>query len=51
MPVFKGTSDPLLAEQWLNEIERTFWVLGDQIREADKVQFVAYTFKEEALHW
>ena len=50
-PVFKGTSDPLLAEQWLNEVERTFRVLGDRIREADKVQFASYTLKEEALNW
>ena len=49
-PVFTGTSDPLLAEQWLNEIERMFQVLGDRVREADKVQFASYTLKDEALN-
>ena len=50
-PTFRGTYDPALAEQWLSEVERTFRVLGTRISDADKAQYAAYTFKDEALHW
>lgn len=48
-PAFSGTTDPLEAEKWLTEIEKTFSVL--QCSDIDKVSHAAYMLQGDAHDW
>ncbi|KAJ8621617.1 hypothetical protein MRB53_030146 [Persea americana] len=48
-PSFSGTTDPIVAEAWLREIEKVFKVM--KCVEADKVRLATYKIKGSAEHW
>ncbi|KAJ8619853.1 hypothetical protein MRB53_028382 [Persea americana] len=48
-PSFSGTTDPIVAETWLREIEKVFKVM--KCVEADKVRLATYKIKGTAEHW
>ena len=48
-PVFKGERDPVLALQWLGEIEIAFDTC--KCVDEDRVMFVLSMLKAEAMHW
>ena len=48
-PSFSGTTDPIVAETWLREIEKVFKVM--KCVEADKVRLATYKIKGIAEHW
>lgn len=48
-PAFGGTTDPLEAEKWLTEIEKTFTVLP--CTEEEKVSRAAYMLQGSAHDW
>ena len=48
-PTFSGTTDPIEAEKWLTEIEKTFSVLD--CYEEDKVSRATYMLQGDAYDW
>ena len=48
-PEFKGTADPVEAQAWLKEIEKTFDLVG--VEENQKCKFSSYYLKGVANYW
>ena len=48
-PEFQGTADPVEARTWLNEMEKSFEIMGTG--DAQKTVFAAYLLKGEANYW
>lgn len=48
-PVFKGETDPLLAEEWIRSLEGIFDYI--RIPEDEKVSCATYMFQMDARHW
>ncbi|KAL8099833.1 hypothetical protein AgCh_032187 [Apium graveolens] len=48
-PEFLGSADPVEAQAWLKEIEKSFEILG--VEERHKTIFASYMLKEEANYW
>ena len=48
-PPFKGTIDPLEAENWINEMEKTFDTMEGT--EEEKVAFATYMLQGEEYKW
>ncbi|XP_038971076.1 uncharacterized protein LOC120104260 [Phoenix dactylifera] len=48
-PAFKGTTEPLEADNWLTEMEKAFTVLRCQADE--KILFASYMMQGEAFNW
>ena len=50
-PSFYGSTNPIEAEQWLDEMERIFNLLRGQTTTQDQVDLATYMLKGEAIHW
>jgi hypothetical protein len=50
-PTFSDSTDPIVAENWIKEMERIFRLLRKRITEEDKVDLATYMLKGESLHW
>ncbi|KAL8131237.1 hypothetical protein AgCh_007237 [Apium graveolens] len=48
-PKFKGSLEPIEANVWLKEIEKTFALV--KVKEEQKVEFASYYLKNEATYW
>ena len=48
-PEFKGTSDPVVAQAWLKEMEKAFDLVG--VEGDQKCKFASYYLKSEANYW
>ena len=48
-PEFKGTSDPVVAQAWLKEMEKAFDLVG--VEDDQKCKFASYYLKSEANYW
>ena len=48
-PEFKGTSDPVVAQAWLKEMEKAFDLVG--VEGEQKCKFASYYLKNEANYW
>ena len=48
-PVFEGTVDPAVEEEWINMIEKIFEFI--QIEDEDKVKCAVYMFRKDARIW
>ena len=48
-PVFKGTVDPTVAEEWISMIEKFFEFV--QIKDEEKVKCVMYMLRKDARIW
>ncbi|KAL8125433.1 hypothetical protein AgCh_012937 [Apium graveolens] len=48
-PEFKGSLDPIEANVWLKEIEKSFSLV--KVKEEQKVEFASYYLKNEATYW
>ena len=48
-PIFEGTVDPTVAEEWVSMIEKIFEVV--QIEDKDKVKCVVYMQRKDARIW
>ena len=48
-PEFKGTSDPVVAQAWLKEMEKAFDLVG--VEGEQKCKFASYYLKSEANYW
>ncbi|PON74929.1 hypothetical protein PanWU01x14_046460 [Parasponia andersonii] len=48
-PVFKGETDPLLAEEWIRSLEGIFDYI--RIPDEEKVSCATYMFQMDARHW
>ena len=48
-PAFKGETDPLLAEEWIQSLEGIFDYI--RIPEEEKVSCATYMFQMDARHW
>ncbi|XP_026436209.1 uncharacterized protein LOC113334086 [Papaver somniferum] len=46
---FKGSPDPLVAEDWIDKIEKTFTLLG--VNDEDKLDLVVFKLEGEATRW
>ncbi|XP_026419874.1 uncharacterized protein LOC113315839 [Papaver somniferum] len=46
---FEGSSDPLVAEDWIDKIEKIFTLLG--VNDEDKLDLVVYKLEGEATRW
>ena len=49
LPEFDGSSNPLVAENWIRELEKIF--LLTDISETQKVICASFMLKEGASHW
>ena len=48
-PVFEGTVDPAMAEEWISMIEKIFEFV--QIEDEEKVKCVVYMLRKDARIW
>ena len=48
-PVFEGTVDPIVAEEWVSTIEKIFEFV--QIEDREKVKCAAYILRKYARIW
>ena len=48
-PVFKGTVDPAVAEEWVSMIEKIFDFV--QIKDDEKVKCIVYMLRKDARIW
>ena len=48
-PVFEGTVDPAMAEEWINMIEKIFKFV--QIEDEDKVKCTVYMLRKDTRIW
>lgn len=48
-PEFKGTTDPIEAQTWVKEIEKTFVIAN--VEEGQKTSFTTYMMNGEANFW
>ncbi|KAL8105920.1 hypothetical protein AgCh_029652 [Apium graveolens] len=48
-PEFKGSLDPIEANVWLKEIEKSFALV--KVKEEQRVEFASYYLKNEATYW
>ena len=48
-PSFEGSKDPLVAEEWIRELEKIFSLL--ECSDSHKVSCATYMLKEGASHW
>ena len=48
-PVFKGTIEPLEADNWIMEMEKAFAV--QECLDEEKIQYAAYLLQGEAYNW
>ena len=48
-PVFEGTIDPAVAEEWISMIEKIFEFV--QIKNGEKVKCVVYMLRKDARIW
>ncbi|XP_026428958.1 uncharacterized protein LOC113324893 [Papaver somniferum] len=46
---FKGSPDPLVAEDWINKIEKIFTLLG--VNDEDKLDLAVFKLEGEATRW
>ena len=48
-PSFEGTTDPMIAEHWITEMEKVFIYM--RCPEEEKVDYVMYMLKDRAYGW
>ena len=48
-PAFKGTKDPIEADNWLKEIERLFRAM--EVSDEQRVILAVFVLKGDALEW
>ena len=48
-PTFKGTKDPIEADNWLKEIERLFRAM--EVSDGQRVILAVFVLKGNALEW
>ena len=49
LPAFTGTTDPLMAEGWIQKMEIIFKVM--EVRDEQKVSLVAFTLEDDEKLW
>ena len=48
-PEFEGSYDPLVADEWLAQVERIFNFMG--LTDVEKVKCASFVLKKEARYW
>ena len=49
LPIFRGSTNPMVAEAWIKQMEKIFTALG--CGEEQKVVFASFVLQGEADHW
>jgi hypothetical protein len=50
-PTFSGSTDPIVAENWIKAMERIFRIIQKKVSEEDKVNLATYMLENESMHW